>query len=259
MSNIHETAIVSKTASVAEGCEIGAYAIVESDVCIGAGSVIGSHAVVCKYTSMGENNIVHPHAVIGNLPQDIGFNKESESFLKIGSGNEFREFTNIHRSKVEGGTTVIGNNCYFMGSSHIAHDCIVGNNVILANSAAVAGHAHIGNSTFISAFCGIHQYVKIGSFVMIGAHSKVTMDIPPFSLVQGITACVYKLNLVGLRRGGVSREEIASIEKIYDAYYSSISKKEFLLNYENNESLSEMAKEFVNFIKKSERGICPRI
>lgn len=257
---IHPTAIVDEKAELGEGTKVGPYAIIEADAKLGENCIVEAHAVIRSYTTMGSGNHVHPHAVIGNYPQDLGFDKCAVSYLEIGNDNEFREFSNIHRSKFEGGKTLIGNECYIMSTAHIGHDSVVGNNVIMTNCAELAGHVSVDDNVFISSNTGVHQYCKIGAYCIVGANSKITQDVPPFSLVQGIPAKVYKLNLVGLRRNGFSKEDIREIEEIHDTYYAGgMSRKEFLVKMKDSEGLSEHVARFVDFVSKSERGVCPHI
>ena len=109
-NNIHPTAIISDSAKIADTAKIGPYAIIEGEVSIGENTTIGAHSVIKEYTTIGKNNIIHDHAVIGNLPQDIHFDRKTVSFLEIGDGNEIREFANLHRASKENAKTIIKNN-----------------------------------------------------------------------------------------------------------------------------------------------------
>ena len=120
---IHETAIISKSAKISEGVKIGPYAVIEGDVNIGENTIIGAHTVIKEYTTIGKNNIIHPHAVLGDLPQDISFDRKKITFLEIGDNNEIREFANLHRASKDNGKTIIKNNCYILATGHVSHDC----------------------------------------------------------------------------------------------------------------------------------------
>lgn len=258
---IHKTAIVSDKAKIGNNVKIDAYAIIEDNVVIGDNTKISSHAVIKEYTMLGKNNIVHSHAVLGNLPQDISFDRVKRSYLVIGDNNEFREFSNVHRSAKEEGKTFVGNNCYIMATGHIAHDCEVSDNVIICNGSLVAGHVHLGKNVFISGNCVIHQFCSIGSYAMISGMTAVGRDILPYSLTShGGEAVVYKINIVGLRRAGFSSDDIKEAEYAHNLYYDfSGLKSEFLEKYLNDNSLSDVVKYLVEFVSKSKRGITPRI
>ncbi len=168
MSNIHSTAIVASDSIIGENVSIGPYAIIEENVRIGDNTSIGAHAIIKAHSYIGENNTIHDNAMLGNLPQDISFDRSKVTHLVIGDNNEFREFCNIHRASVENGKTIIKNNCYFMACSHVAHDCVIEDNVIICNGALVAGHAKVGHNAFISGNVAVHQFCSIGAYAMIG-------------------------------------------------------------------------------------------
>lgn len=260
-ANIHPTAIVSKNANISDNVKIEAYAIIEDDVNIGENTVIGQHSIIKKYVSLGKNNIIHSHAVIGDLPQDLLFNRENVSFLEIGDDNEIREFSNINRSTKENGKTVIGNGCYIMATGHVAHDCSIADNVVICNGSLIAGHVKLEDNVFISGNCVIHQFCSIGAYAMISGMTAVGRDILPYSLTSHAgEAIIYKINLIGLKRAGFSSEEIKEAENAHDLWYSwNGTKQEFLDRYLNDNSLNKITRGLVEFISKSTRGITPKI
>lgn len=259
LSTIHPTSLVSKDAIIGDNVNIGAYAIIEEDVQIGEGTKIGSHAIIKAHTYLGKNNIIHDHAMLGNVPQDINFDKNKVTYLIIGDGNEFREFCNVHRSAIDGGKTIIKNNCYIMACGHIGHDCVIENNVVVCNGALLAGYVQVGRNAFISGNTTVHQFCHIGAFAMLGGLTRVPQDILPYSLVADTTGTVYKLNIVGMKRGGLTSEQIAEAEHAHNMWYNwSSIKAEFVERYENDDTLSDIAKEIVQFIINSKRGITPR-
>ena len=259
-NNIHKTAIISESAKIADSAIIGPYAIIEGEVNIGENTVIGAHSVIKEYTIIGKNNIIHDHAVIGNLPQDIHFDRKTVTFLEIGDGNEIREFANLHRASKENAKTTIGNNCYIMATGHVAHDCEIQDNVIICNGALVAGHVRVEKGAFISGNCVVHQFCAIGQYAMISGMSAVGRDILPFALTAHAgEAIVYKLNLVGMRRAGFTSEQISHAEAAYDMWYNwNKTKQEFLDTYLNDNSLNDIARSIVEFISKARRGITPK-
>ena len=133
--DIHETAIISESAKIADNVKIGPYAVIEGNVIIGENTVIGAHSVIKEYTNIGKNNIIHDNVVLGDLPQDIHFDRNTVTFLEIGDNNEIREFANLHRASKENAKTIIKNNCYIMATGHVAHDCEINDNVIICNGA----------------------------------------------------------------------------------------------------------------------------
>jgi UDP-N-acetylglucosamine acyltransferase len=204
--NIHPTAYISPDAKIGDNVKIGAFAVIENNVEIGANCVIQAHAVIQPFTKMGSGNVIHPNVVLGDLPQDIGFNPETVTWLEIGDNNTFREGFTAHRATKAHAATRIGNDCYFMNNSHVAHDCSVGNKTIFANNVAIGGHVEIGNNVFMGGAVVVHQFCRVGSFAIVQGTTGLNMDVIPFTLIGGRPARHYRLNSVGLRRNGITGE-----------------------------------------------------
>ena len=114
-----------------------------------------------------------------------------------------------------GGVTRIGDDGLFMAGCHIAHDAILGDRVIVVNNAAVAGHCIIEDDVLIGGLAGIHQFVRIGRGAIIGAVTMVTNDVIPYGLVQAPRGVLDGLNLVGLKRRGVTRADITALRAAF--------------------------------------------
>ena len=254
MAKIHPTAIVGKNAGLGE-VEIGPYAIIEDGASIGSGTIVLAHAYIASGTTIGRDCEVHMGAVIGHAPQHLHF-KGAKSFLKIGDRNIFREYKSIHRGMEEGSATVIGNDNFFMGFSHVAHDCRIGNNVVLCNGALIAGHADIEDAAFISGNVTVHQFVRIGALAMIGGLARVNKDVVPYTLIEGDSeAC--SLNVVGLKRSSIGEDAKAQIKKVYRMLYrSGLNVSNALAGISKLGGLAPEAAHMVEFVKRSERGIC---
>lgn len=220
MTTIHRTAVVSSQAELAADVEVGPYAVIGPDVEIGPGCRIDSHAVVEGPTRMGARNVIHPHAVIGGDPQDKKYRPGEPSRLEIGDGNTLREFVTVNRgTEAGGGVTRVGDDCWLMASSHIAHDCVVGDGVIMANCSGLAGHVRIGNHVTLASFSGAHQFCRVGDYSFLGIYAGVTRDVPPYVLVAGQPPKPRGVNVIGLRRHGFSAEQRAGIERAYRTLY----------------------------------------
>jgi len=251
---IHKTAIIDPAAEIDSSVEIGPYAVIEGPVKIGPGCRVMSHAYITSNTCLGPNNVIHPFAVIGSDPQDLSYRGE-ESYLKIGKGNTFREGVSIHRGSKEGFSTVIGDNNFIMGYSHIAHDCVIGDEVVIANGALLAGHVHINDQVFISGNVVIHQFCEIGRLAMLSGLSRVSKGVPPFMTVVERNA-VTGLNVVGLKRAGFTPAERAQVKQAFKLIYrSGLNVKQAVEAIEATK-LGPGAAEMVDFIHRSRRGIC---
>lgn len=253
-SRIHPTAIIHPSAMLEE-VEVGAYAYIGPRVWIGKGTVIREHAYIQGWTRIGENNQIYPFVVIGTPPQVAHF-KGEESWVEIGSRNIIREFVTIHRAYGKGEKTRVGDECYFMAYSHVAHNCKVGNGVIMANCASLGGHVEVGDYAVIGGLVGVHQFCRIGKFVMIGACSKVVMDVCPYIRADGHPLKTYGLNTIGMKRRGISPETIKVLKEVYRIIFrSSLSLKESLEEVEKRWKGQEEVEEIIEFIKGSKRGI----
>ncbi|MBU6236059.1 MAG: acyl-ACP--UDP-N-acetylglucosamine O-acyltransferase [Alphaproteobacteria bacterium] len=212
-THIHASSVVSPKAKIGAGVSIGPFCVVGDNVSIGDGTVLHSHVVVDGRTTIGANNTIFPFASIGTRPQDLKFHGE-ESTLIIGDRNMIREHVTMNPGTEGGGMkTVVGSDCLFMMSAHVAHDCIVGNHVILANNATLAGHVTVGDYAILGGLSAVHQFVRIGAHAMIGGMSGVEYDVIPYGLVMGERARLAGLNLVGLERRGFAREDINTLMK----------------------------------------------
>lgn len=212
MSDIHPTAVVHPDAEIGADVQIGPYAVIHERTRIGDRCRIGAFSTVHPGVSMGAGNQVFEHVVLGGAPQDLAFDPDCPSSVEIGSNNQFREFSTVHRSTREGEPTRIGSDCLFMLSAHVAHDCVVEDRVAMANYTALAGHVHIGARAFLSGHVLIHQFTRIGRLSMIAGLTAVVQDVLPFHLLGRDPAVHYGLNRVGLKRAGIEGERYRELE-----------------------------------------------
>ena len=223
--NIHPSAIIHKNAKLGKNVTIGAYCVIGDKVILHDNVVLHSHVVIEGPTSIGNNTEIFQFSVLGTSAQHLMYEGEMAT-LEIGENNIIREKVSIHRgTKIGGMKTIIGNNNFILADCHIAHDCYVGNNNIMANGVALGGHVNLGNNCNIGAFSAVHQFVRIGDVVMIGAMAKVTEDIIPYTIADGMPCRLRRVNTIGLQRAGFSKEEILDIRSIYKILFNG--EKEF--------------------------------
>ena len=215
MSQIHPSAVIAETAKIGADCVIGPFCLVGADVVLGDRVTLKSHVVVDGDTLVGDDTTIFPFAVIGEIPQDLKFDGE-KSRLRIGARNRIREHVTMNTGTTNGGgETRIGDDGLFMAGCHIAHDAQVGNRVIVVNSSAIAGHCILEDDVIVGGLSGVHQFVRIGQGAIIGAVTMVTKDVVPHGLVQGPRGALDGLNLVGLKRKGVSRTDITALRAAF--------------------------------------------
>jgi len=211
---VHATAVVSPGARLGRDVVVGPFAVVEDDTSIGDGSLIRAHAVVRRFTRLGAQNRVHEGAVLGGEPQDVAFTG-GDSALVIGDRNLIREGVTIHRSTREGGATQVGSDCFLMAYAHVAHDDRIGDRVIIANNVALAGHVEVQDQAFLSGGVVVHQFCRVGRLAMIGGNAKVVQDCLPFVITDGLPGRARGLNVVGLRRAGVTASQLRTLREAY--------------------------------------------
>jgi UDP-N-acetylglucosamine acyltransferase len=217
----HETAIIHRKARLGKGVRVGPFSVIGEGVRVGPGTVIHGHVIIDGDVSIGARCEIYPFAAIGLPPQDKKYGGEPTG-VEIGEDNVIREYVTVHRGSVEGdGTTTIGNGNYIMAYSHIAHDCKVGNGVTMANAATLAGHVRVFDNVVLGGLAAVHQFSRIGEYAMIGGLTGVTQDVPPYVIASGGRASLYGINVVGLRRGGISDASVRALRKAYKVLFQS--------------------------------------
>lgn len=215
MSRVHPSAIVEDGAAIGRDCVIGPFCYVGPQVNLADRVELKSHVVVTGETSVGEDTVIFNFAVIGEIPQDLKFQGENTR-LEIGKRNRIREHVTVNSGTVGGGgVTRIGDDCLLMAGVHVAHDVQIGNRVIMVNHAGAAGHCIIEDDVIVGGISGLHQWVRVGRGAIIGALTMVPNDVIPYGLVQGPRGVLDGLNLVGLKRRGVPREDISALRAAF--------------------------------------------
>ena len=254
---IHKTAIIDPKAKISSSVNIGPYSIIGPNVEIGKDTDINSHVSIAGHTKIGKNNKIYPFASIGNDPQDLKFKGEISS-LEIGDNNKIREYVSINPGTDGGsGVTKIGNNCLFMVSSHVAHDCNIGNNIVVVNNVAIGGHVHIEDNAIIGGNSAVHQFIRIGKFAMIGGMCAVIRDVIPYGLVHGNRSILQGINLIGLRRNNISNQDITLLSNAYKELFKSENLSENLKNLSDDFKKNNLVMEILEFLQKDKkRPIC---
>ncbi len=249
------SSIVSSRAKIAENVKIGPFCIVEDEVEIGAGTVLDSHVVIKRYTTLGENNHLYMGVLLGSDPQDKNFSGP-RSYLRIGNGNIFRENSTASRGTPPESVTCIGDNNYIMNGVHLAHNNRLGNDIVICSNCSLAGYVEVEDGAFLSGGVVVHQFSKIGRLAMIGGNTRVNLDVPPFLLTSDFNVAAKGLNLVGLKRAGIGKEAIRQLKQAYRILYRSHLPLQEALKRIELEVPTEEARYLVDFIRRSERGIC---
>ena len=261
-SNIHSSAVIETGAQIGTNVTVGPFCHIGPHVTLGDNSVLHSHAVVFGNTTIGKAAKIFPFASVGHEPQDLKFHGEENS-LVIGDSCTIREGVTINPgTEGDDGQTIIGNNCFFLANSHVAHDCKIGNNVIFSNAVMLAGHCHVGNNVIMGGGAGIHQFCRIGNNAFVGGLAGVENDVIPYGMALGNRAYLGGLNLIGMKRAGVKRESINKARKAFKSIFSSdVPITDAVIEVEKEMGEDPIVSDILNFINASDnRSLCtPRI
>ena len=254
---IHKTSIIDKNAKISQTAKIGPYTIIGSNVEIGDEVEIHSHVNIVGNTKVGKGTKIFPFASIGTQPQDLKYKGEKNS-LVIGKNNIIREYVTINPGTKAGGTTTkVGDNCLFMISSHVAHDCQIGNNVVIANNVPLGGHVIIEDSVIIGGNSAVQQFTRIGRLAMVGGMTGVLKDVIPFGLSFGNRNYLKGINLIGLRRNKYENKKIMELNEAYKKIFSSKNLHKNLSKINGEFKGNKLVQEVTEFISKDKkRPIC---
>lgn len=254
--SIHPTALIDPRAQLGAGVEIGPYSIIGAQAVIGEKSVIGSHVLIEGDVQMGEHNLIGHGAIIGGAPQDLSFNFQTRSGVRIGSNNTIREHCTIHRGTAEGSMTTIGHKNFLMVGAHVGHNCAIRNNVIIANNCLLGGYVEIQDNAFLGGGCVFHQFIRVGRLAITQGGSAFSVDVPPFTMAALLNYAI-GLNIVGLKRSGFTREQRDELKTAFKMIYTSGLNTTQALARAAEKSWGAAAREFFDFVASAKkRGIC---
>ncbi|MFO0907910.1 MAG: acyl-ACP--UDP-N-acetylglucosamine O-acyltransferase [Isosphaeraceae bacterium] len=252
---IADTACVDPRAELDDEVEVGPYCVIGPDVKVGRGTRLLSHVVLTGHTTVGKHNVIHPFVVIGGDPQDVSY-KGTPTRVELGDHNIIRESVTINRAtEKEDGLTRVGSHCFFFAGAHVAHDCKVGDRVTIANGSMLGGHVHVESHASLSGGVAVHHYVTIGAYSFVGGQSRIYHDVPRYMLVDGNPSKVRCINIVGLKRNGITPEGIDSLHEahrlIYRAKMNAQHATEILRSHGH---LTPEAQNLLDFIEAQQEG-----
>lgn len=254
MAHIHPTALIAAHAQLADDVTVGPFCVLDGAVTIGAGTTLAPHVHLIGPLTLGERNRLHTGVVLGDVPQSLRFAQEA-THLEIGHGNIFREYVTVHRGSAASGTTVIGNDNFFMAQSHVAHDCRIGNNCLLANCALLSGHVELADRVMVSGNAGVHQFVRVGRQALISGISAVVQDVPPFMVHEG-RGNIVGVNIVGMRRAGYTSNQITAVRQAFRILFrQGLLVPLALAQLQQELGTVDLVQEIITFVKQSKRGI----
>jgi UDP-N-acetylglucosamine acyltransferase len=251
---IHATAIIDPKAELDPTVSVGAYAVIDAGVSMGPHCAVGPHVYLTGNTVIGAHNRFFAGSVIGEAPQDLKY-RGAPTSVRIGDHNVFREHVTIHRSTGVESHTWIGSHNFLMANAHVGHNCHVGDYVIIANGALLGGHVEVQDRAFISGNCLVHQFIRVGTLALMQGGSAISKDLAPYTIARGDNG-MCGLNVVGLRRAGLSPEERVQLKKVYRLLFRSGKSLRTALAQGRQEFNSAPAKTMMEFVAASRRGVC---
>ncbi len=256
---ISSLADVAPSAQLAGDVEIGPFCRIGPHVKIGAGTKLDSHVSILGHTTIGQNNRFFPNSVIGTPPQDISWRDDAVTYLEIGHDNIFREGVTVNRgAEKEDHTTRIGNRNLLMINSHVAHNCHIYDDVILVNGVLLGGHVHVHDGAIISGNSVVHHFSTLGTLSFVSGGCRVPHDIPPYMLSAGSDNPEIKtINIVGMRRRGISNQTIKIIKRTHRLIFREHKKVDAareLLESELNHVLPIELTSLLNFLEAQQNG-----
>jgi UDP-N-acetylglucosamine acyltransferase len=251
---IHATAIVHPGAQIDTSVTIGPYSVIDQGVVIGANCVIGPHCHLTGLTRLGAGNRLHAGCVLGDAPQDLKYT-DAPTGLAIGDRNVFREHVTVSRSNSPEEETVVGSHNYLMANAHVGHNSILGDHVIMTNNAALGGHVVVQDRAFISTNCLVHQFVRVGTLSLMQGGAAISKDLPPFTIARGPNG-ICGLNVIGLRRAGITSEQRLELKKLYRLFFRSGLRLKEALGEAGPHAPDSPAAKFIEFAATTKRGLC---
>ncbi len=216
---IDPSARIEAGAAIGQDVSIGPYCTIGPNVRVGDGCRLHAHVNLTGHTTIGPRAVIYPFASLGSPPQSVNYRGEPTK-LVVGADCDIREGVTMNIGTAQDrGVTTVGDKCFLMVGSHVAHDCEVGNNVTFANNAVLGGHVSVGDNVVFGGNTAVRQFSRIGEGAMIAGVSGVRADVIPWGMAQGSLANLIGLNVVGLRRAGVSKADILIVRRAYEALF----------------------------------------
>lgn len=212
-ARIEAGAVIGKDVSIGPYCTVGAH------VSIGDGCRLIAHVNLTGHTTIGPRTAIHPFASLGSSPQSVSY-RGGPTRLVVGADCDIREHVTMNTgTEDDRGVTEVGDHCFFMVGSHVAHDCKVGSHVVFANNILLGGHVTIGDHVVFGGGVAVRQFVRIGEGAMIVGLSGVRADVIPFGMAHGPLADLIGVNVIGMRRRGLAKADVHRVRSAYQALF----------------------------------------
>ncbi len=256
MRTIDPSARVADGATIGHDVFIGPFCTVGSNVSIGDGCRLLSHVNLTGHTSIGSRTIIGPFSSLGTAPQSFSY-RGGPTKLVIGEACDIREHVTMNTGTEEGGgVTSVGDGCLFMVNSHVAHDCHVGNKVVFANNTVLGGHVEVGDNVVFGGGVAVRQFVRIGESAMLIGLSGIRADVIPYGMAHGPLAHLIGLNVIGMRRRGLSKTDIHQARAAYlELFFGEGEFKNRLERVAADYAQNSLVQHIIAFIRAGKRPL----
>jgi UDP-N-acetylglucosamine acyltransferase len=253
---IDPSARIEAGAQIGKNVSIGPYCVIGPHVTVGDDCRLIGHVNLTGYTAIGPRTVIYPFASLGTPPQSYSYKGEPTK-LVVGANCDIREGVTMNTGTAQDrGVTTVGDKCFFMVGSHVAHDCQIGNNVVFANNIMLGGHVVVGDNVVFGGGAAVRQFCRIGEGAMIVGVSGVRADVIPFAIAQGPLANLVGLNVVGMRRSGMSKIDILNVRRAYQALFFGAGEFRARLDQVEREFGSDVrVRKIVDFIRAGKRPL----
>lgn len=253
---ISPLAYVDPSAKIGEGVTIHPFAYIDGNTQIGDGCEIKPYASILNGTTLGKNVKVYQGAIVGAEPQDFRWKGEPTK-CSIGDRTIIREQVIINRSIHPGGVTSIGSDCFIFANTHIGHDTHIAPKCVTGNGVTIAGDVEVDEGTILSSNVIIHERSNIGRFVLIKGGTRISSNVPPYTIMAHNPAAYYGINHVIMgRHGGFSEKDIDDATKAYrHIYQTATSLFNALRRIETDIDDTPVRRDIVEFIRHNNMSI----
>jgi UDP-N-acetylglucosamine acyltransferase len=253
---IDPTARIDPGAVIADGVSIGPYCVIGPHVVVEEGCRLVAHVHLTGHTRIGARTVIYPFASLGTPPQSVHY-RGGATRLLIGADCDIREGVTANTgTEDDRGLTEIGDRCFLMVGSHVAHDCKVGNDVTFANNVVLGGHVTVGDFVVFGGQAAVRQFVRVGEGAMVVGLSGVRADVIPWGLVQGPLANLIGLNVVGLRRRGYEKLSVRGLREAYQSlFFGAGTFRERLEEFARRSGNDALVERVIAFIQEGKRPL----
>src|SRR4051812_32047343 len=208
---VHPMAYIAPTATLGEGCSIGAFAALGEGVRIGRNAVIHPHVVIYEGAEIGDDFLAHSHAVvrefcrIGNrvtLQNGVVVGGDGYGFAKRSDGShykivqsgvtvleddvEIQTLTSVDRATV--GETRVKRGAKIDSLVQVGHACVVGEDNIICAQTGLAGSTTLEKNVLLAGQVGSAGHLTVHEGAIVYAQSGIGGDVAPGARISGSPA-----------------------------------------------------------------------